>query len=125
MPLSVGYIDNVPSTFTRKPTDIGIVNYFGGVVPPSTPINNDKIAGNNINPVSYKGIRGSVLYQINDDWNVLVSQSYQNMQADGVFAEMPNGSEGQPLQPLQVTLYTPNVNKDKFTNTAWNVNGRI
>jgi len=39
-----GYIDNVPSTFTRKDTDRGIQGYFGGVVPPNSPvINNDKI----------------------------------------------------------------------------------
>ncbi|MFL6599713.1 MAG: TonB-dependent receptor [Steroidobacteraceae bacterium] len=120
-----GYIDNVPSTFTRSSIDRGIIDYFGGVVPPSTPINNDKIVANDINPVTYKGMRASALFQINDDWNVWISQSYQNMQADGVFAEMPNGSDGQKLEPLQVTLYTPNVDKDKFENTAWTLNGRI
>lgn len=119
-----GYIDNVPSTFTRKSTDRGIQGYFGGVVPPSDPYNNDKIASSNINPVTYKGIRASVLYKINDDWNALVSQSYQQMEADGVFAEMPNGSDGQKLAPLQVTLFTPNVDRDKFENTAWTLNGR-
>jgi iron complex outermembrane receptor protein len=120
-----GYIDNVRSTFTRSSIDRGIIDYFGGVVPPSTPINNDKSTGNNINPVTYKGIRAAALFQINDDWNVLLSQSYQNMEADGVFAEMPVGSDGQKLDTLQVTLYTPNVDKDKFENTAWTVNGRI
>lgn len=120
-----GYIDNVPSTFTRMSTDRGIQGYFGGVVPPSVVINNDKITGNNINPVTYKGARATLLYQINDDWNALISQSYQNMEADGVFAEMPNGSDGQKLQPLQVTLFAPNVDKDKFENTAWTLTGRI
>jgi outer membrane receptor protein involved in Fe transport len=120
-----GYIDNVQSTFTRKDNDRGIIGYFGGVTPPSTPVNNDKIAGSNINPVTYKGGRASLLYQINDDWNALVTQSYQNMEADGVFAEMPFGSDGQKLDPLQVTLYTPNVDRDKFTNTSWTLNGRI
>ena len=120
-----GYIDNVPSTFTRSPIDRGIIDYFGGVVPPSTPINNDKVAASDINPVTYKGIRASALFQINDDWSAWVSQSYQNMEADGVFAEMPNGSDGQKLAPLQVTLYTPNVDKDKFENTSWTLNGRI
>ncbi len=34
-----GYIDNVPGTFTRRPTDIGIhyANYTGGGVPPNSP----------------------------------------------------------------------------------------
>ena len=45
----------------------------------------------------------------------LVTQSYQNMEADGVFAEMPNGSDGQKLPDLlQVNLFTPNIDKDKF-----------
>jgi len=120
-----GYIDNVPSTFTRSSIDRGIVDYFGGVVPPGPVINNDKVTGNNINPVTYKGIRASALWKINDDWNFLLSQSYQNMEADGVFAEMPKGSDFQTLQPYQVTLFAPNVDKDKFENTAWTLNGRI
>jgi iron complex outermembrane receptor protein len=120
-----GYIDNVASTFTRLPSDRGIQGYFNGVVPPSNVINNDKFAGSNINPVTYKGIRASVLWEINDDWNALVTQSYQNMEADGVFAEMPNGSDGQALPPLSVTLFQPNIDKDKFTNTAWTLSGRI
>jgi iron complex outermembrane recepter protein len=120
-----GYIDNVNSTFTRQSTDRGIQGYFGGVVPPSSPTNNDKISGRAINPVTYKGGRASLLYQINDDWNALVTQSYQNMEADGVFAEMPFGSDGQKLNPLEVTLYTPNVDRDKFENTSWTLNGRV
>src|ERR1700728_1095610 len=32
-----GYINNIPGTFTRAPTDRGIIDYFGGVVPPDSP----------------------------------------------------------------------------------------
>jgi outer membrane receptor protein involved in Fe transport len=120
-----GYINNVSSTFTRSSIDRGIIDYFGGVVPPGPAITNDKISGRAINPVTYKGIRASVFYRINDDWNALLSQSYQNMEADGVFAEMPQGSDGQKLPDLSVTLFTPNTDKDKFSNTAWTLNGRI
>jgi iron complex outermembrane receptor protein len=120
-----GYIDNVTGTFTRSSIDRGIVGYFGGVVPPSPVISNDKISGNNINPTTYKGFRASVLYKINDDWTALFSQSYQNMEADGVFAEMPNSSDGQKLPTLSVTLFTPNVDRDKFEDTAWTLSGRI
>src|SRR5689334_14305425 len=69
-----GYIDNVPATFTRKNTDVGIhyaqypadangqcpdgLPNNGFCVPPgSISVNNDKIAANNFNPVTYKGIR--------------------------------------------------------------------
>ena len=121
-----GYINNVASTFTRRGTDVGIVDYFGGVVPQDAPaINNNAIAGNAINPVTYKGMRLSGLYQINEDWNVLLTQSYQSMEADGVFAQMPYGSEGQKLPELSVTLFNPSWNKDRFSNTALTVNGRI
>ncbi|MFX7090811.1 hypothetical protein ABTH94_22245, partial [Acinetobacter baumannii] len=69
--------------------------------------NNSLIAAKDINPVTYKGFRLSGLYKFNDDWNLLVSQSYQNMEADGVFAQMPNGSDGQKLPDLSVNLFTP------------------
>lgn len=144
-----GYINNVPATFTRKDTDLGIgnANYatacsvgvpVAGVcsssgavvtafgVPPGSPvINNYLIAKNAINPVTYTGLRVSALWQINPDWNALITQSYQDMDAQGVFYQMPKSSDGQPLPPQSVTLFTNNFNKDKFENTAWTINGRI
>jgi iron complex outermembrane receptor protein len=128
-----GYIDNVPSTFTRRATDYGI--YYAGYidpatgkygVPPGSPvINNNAIAANNINPVTYKGIRASLLWQINDDWSALLTQSYQNMRADGVFYQLPLSSELVPLKPLQTTIFNNAFNKDKFTNTSLTVTGQI
>src|ERR1700722_15453987 len=131
-----GYIDNVPATFTRKDTDLGIgyATYPAGwsptgtpcQVPPSAaPINNLANAANNINPLTYQGLRASLLWQINEDWNVLITQSYQNMDAEGVFYQMPHSSDGAPLQPLQVTLFNNSFDKDKFENTAWTLNGKI
>src|SRR6202047_5379596 len=76
-----GYIDNVPATFTRKNTDIGIhyANYpavngqcpdglpnAGFCVPPGSPaINNNGLSGRAINPVTYQGIRVEALYKFN------------------------------------------------------------
>ncbi len=34
------------------------------------------------------------------------------------------GSDFQPLQPLQTTVFSPTYDKDNFTNTAWTVNGK-
>src|ERR1700674_969638 len=75
-----GYIDNVPATFTRKNTDVGISNAYlpatggqcpdglpnnGSCVPPGSPIiNNNNIAARAINPVTYQGIRAEVLFKI-------------------------------------------------------------
>jgi outer membrane receptor protein involved in Fe transport len=131
-----GYIDNVPATFTRKSTDLGIgyANFPTGCSPASTPcqvppsaapINNLANAANNINPLTYQGLRASLLWQINEDWNLLITQSYQNMDADGVFYQMPHSSDGAPLQPLQVTLFNNSFDKDKFENTAWTANGKF
>jgi outer membrane receptor protein involved in Fe transport len=136
-----GYIDNVPGTFTRKDTDIGIhyAGYApggarcpdGGVntgycVPPGSPsINNYGIAGRAINPVTYTGVRAEVLYKFNEDWDLLVTQSFQNMDAQGVFYQQPNASDGAPLQPLEVTLFNNAYDKDKFSNTAWTLDGKI
>jgi iron complex outermembrane receptor protein len=137
-----GYIDNVPSTFTRKNSDLG--NFYAGIKPvngicpnglpaagkycavPGSPVaNNNTLVGNAINPVTYSGVRASALYQINDDWNVLIAQSYQNTEADGEFVQYPTGSDGQTLGRDQATLFSPAFDKDRFENTAWTVNGKI
>jgi len=121
-----GYINNVPGTFTRSGTDRGIVDYFGGVVPPNSPsINNAADVANAINPVTYQGIRASALYKFNDDWNALLVQSYQDMDAKGVFYVTPENSALQPLPPLSVQLYNPSYDKDRFENTALTINGAV
>ena len=137
-----GYIDNIAATFTRKNSDIGIhyANYpaaeggncpdgklnAGYCVPPGSPaLSNNAIAGRAINPVTYQGMRLQLLTKINDDWNILLSQSYQTMQADGVFYQQPLSSDGDPLQPLQVTLFNNAYDKDRFTSTSLTVNGKL
>jgi iron complex outermembrane receptor protein len=137
-----GYIDNVPATFTRKNTDIGIhyadfpANALGQCpdglpnngfcVPPGSPsLNNAGQIGNGINPVTYAGMRVEGLYKFNDAWNLLISQSYQDMHTTGVFYQQPNGSDGETLAPLQVTLFNPAFDTDRFESTAWTVNGKI
>jgi iron complex outermembrane recepter protein len=121
-----GYINNVPATFARASTDLGIhyAEADGQVPADSVVINNSSVTGNAINPVTYSGIRLETLLKVDDDWRVLVAQSYQNMVADGVFAEMAANSLGQPLPALTVQLYNPSYDKDKFENTALTINGR-
>ncbi len=150
-----GYINNVPSTFSRSGYDLGLalynggtVNGFGkvvtpGVVPADSPtINNYNETGSAINPVTYEGFRLAVEWKINDSWDALLTQSYQNMDAEGVFYQMPSTGGGQygissinfgqngqtggtALPPLSVSLFTPSYDKDKYENTALVVNGKI
>jgi hypothetical protein len=80
-----GYINNVPGTFTRQNSDFGI-GYAGGSVPAnSVVINNGPNVATAINPVVYQGLRLSVLAKFNEDWNLLIAQSFQHMDAKGVF----------------------------------------
>jgi outer membrane receptor protein involved in Fe transport len=136
-----GYIDNVPATFTRHDSDIGIhyANYpavngqcpdgganSGSCVPPGSPvINNYNIAAKAINPAEYQGLRVEGLYKFNEDWNVLITQSFQDLDTEGVFYQQPNASDGAPLQPLEVTLFNNAYDKDRFESTAWTVNGKF
>ena len=152
-----GYIDNVPGTFTRSNTDIGIhyANYatacaigapdtFGTCavvndsagknrnsvtafdVPPGSPtLNNNRLTGKGINPVTYQGLRVEGLYKINADWDVLISQLWQSMDSSGVFYQQPNSSDGVRLNPLEVTLFNKAFDKDRFSNTAVTVNGKF
>jgi iron complex outermembrane receptor protein len=137
-----GYIDNVPATFTRKNTDVGI-HYAGYAanaagqcpdglpnngfcVPPGSPsLTNAGVIGNAINPVTYEGIRVEALYKFNDSWDLLISQSYQDMESQGVFYQQPNASDGAALAPLQVTLFNPAHDSDRFESTGWTLNGRF
>src|SRR5262249_17547645 len=141
-----GYIDNVPSTFTRSNSDLG--NFYfnihangAGVCPNGLPpgpagfcalpqtsapqINNYAIAGTNQNPLPHNALRLSALYDFNDDWNVLITESLQNLTVDGLSVEYPTGSDFQQLGDLEVTAFSPTYDRDNFQNTAWTVNGKI
>jgi outer membrane receptor protein involved in Fe transport len=142
-----GYIDNVPSTFTRNNGDLG--NHYTGILPtagicpnglPAAPValnggyctttnapveNNFSIAAKNQNPVDYFGARVEALWDITPDWNVLVTESYQKLDVHGISSEEPIGSDFQTLAPLQTTYFTPSWSHDTFYNTAWTLNGKI
>ncbi|HLZ73433.1 TonB-dependent receptor [Phenylobacterium sp.] len=140
-----GYIDNVPSTFTRNNVDNNV--YFGikptaGKCPNGLPpgpqtgfctipnasqqqVNNDALARKNWNPVTHDGARLSVLYDINNDWDVLITESFQNLDAEGLSTTLPVGSDFQPLKPLETTVFSPTYDKDRFQNTAWTLNGKV
>jgi iron complex outermembrane recepter protein len=127
-----GYIDNVPGTFVRESSDIGIhyAGYTNNVPGPPTALNsvsNNNLVASDINPVTYTGMRVGALLKFDSDWSALLVQSYQNMEAAGVFYETPQSSGSAPvtLPDLSVQLYNPSDDKDSFENTALTVNGRI
>ena len=103
-----GYIDNVPSTFTRSNQDLGNsywnITPTGGHCPNGQPagaaglcsppnsgqVNNFAIAEKNFNPVDYQGGRVSVLYEINPDWDVLIAESISRHRRPGPVGGIPH-----------------------------------
>jgi iron complex outermembrane receptor protein len=121
-----GYIDNLPATFARAQTDLGSQFFAPGTAPVNTVVlNNFNLAARDVNPVTYRGLRLEALYRFNEDWDALLAQSYQSIEADGVFAEMAANSLGQPQPDLSAQLYNPSHNKDRFENTALTIDGRL
>lgn len=138
-----GYIDNIPSTFTRSNVDNNV--YFGikptnGKCPNGLPpgpqtgfctlansgqANNFAMARKDWNPVTHEGARLSALYSLNNDWDVLITESFQTMDAEGLASTLPVGSDFQPLKPLETTTFSPTFDKDRFQNSAWTINGKV
>jgi outer membrane receptor protein involved in Fe transport len=113
-----GYISNVPGTIAA------VANPATGVNATPT-ANNAPLVGSNLNPVDYDGLRFSALWKINEDWNFLVQQNYQSMEADGYFSSYPKDPNGVALQPYQITAFAPAYNKDKYESTSWTLSGKL
>ena len=121
-----GYIDNVFSTFTRRGTDLGFALRTGGVVPAnSVVIDNSDIVAEDINEVDYSGGRASLKWQMSDDWDALLAVSFQRIDAEGVFYQLPTGSDGQDLNPLEVTIFNKGFVDEEFINTSLTLNGKV
>lgn len=139
-----GYIDNVSSTFTRSNDDPG--SYYlnikpnaGGICPngkgtttgfctvtgAAAQINNNTTAQNDFNPVTYTGGRVEALWDIDADWNVLVTESLQHLDVLGVSQQYPTGSDFQKLNPLEITTFVPSYDHDRFESTAWTIHGKV
>ena len=138
-----GYIDNVPSNFTRSnndpgsyylnikpnaagtcPNGLGTTTGFCTVTGAGSQINNNTTAQKDFNPVTYTGGRIEALYEIDDHWNILVTESVQNLDVQGMSQEYPTGSDFQPLQPLQVTSFVPSYDHDRFNSTSVTIHGK-
>jgi outer membrane receptor protein involved in Fe transport len=112
-----GYIANVPST----------ISFQAGTAAGNTgaTANNASLLGNDTNPVDYQGFRLSMLWKMNDDWNLLLQQNYQDLNAQGYFYTYPADANGAALARYQITAFTPAFNKDRYESTAWTLNGKL
>ncbi len=80
---------------------------------------NSALVEEDFNEATYTGGRISVAWDINDNWDLLVSHQTQDLDVDGVFFADPS------LGDLEVEIFSPNSIDDSFGNTAWTLTGLI
>ncbi|MCR9104238.1 MAG: TonB-dependent receptor [Gammaproteobacteria bacterium] len=118
-----GYIDNVASTITARESarfqpdgfqgsdDLSGVNFLTA--------DNADLADDDFNEATYQGVRLSGLWDINDNWSLLLGVAQQSLDTDGVFFEDPE------LDELEISRYEDDRLEDDFENYNWTLNGRI
>ena len=119
-----GWIDNIPATFTpsaevvdRNSIGYGRVMVEADSVASAT---NEDLVENNWNEATYRGGRASLTYDINDDWDITVQHTYQELEVDGVFlVDTSLGGEESSAR------FAPDSNNDDFGLTTWTLSGRI
>ncbi len=114
-----GYIDNEVGTIQVPAATTPLPHAAGPIA------NNAGMTGKNLNTATYQGGRVSLAYKFTDDWDLLLQQNFQSLEADGYFASEPIGPNGQALAPYQTMSFAPAWNKDKYNSTAWTFNGKF
>ncbi|ARN73141.1 TonB-dependent receptor [Oceanicoccus sagamiensis] len=71
------------------------------------------------NEATYAGSRFSALWDINEDWNLLVGAAQQTLDAEGVFFVDPD------LDDYEIQRYERDSMEDSFENFSWTLQGRI
>lgn len=115
-----GYIDNIRSTKQISLNNPTLQAYAAfGIVPERAVVNNNAFAQDNFNDATYTGIRSSLSYAVNDNWDVLVQHLHQEIDTEGVWDYDPE------LGDLNSQSFTPDYGDDDFDHTSWTVNGRV
>ena len=115
-----GYIDNIRSTKQISLDNPTLAFYRSiGIVPERAVVNNNALVQDNFNDATYTGIRSSLKYAINDDWDVLVQHLHQEIDTEGVWDFDPS------LGDFNSESFTPDFADDDFDHTSWTLNGRI
>jgi outer membrane receptor protein involved in Fe transport len=81
---------------------------------------NDTLVEDDFNDAMYSGVRVGVLHEINDDWDLLVQHTQQQLKTEGVFSYDPN-LEG----TTSTNRFVPEKNSDTFGLTTWTLTGRL
>lgn len=122
-----GWIDNTAAFLNPNGADlINVINrnqiFAAGIAPGANlPItNNAQVIEDNWNDAQYTGIRVGVSWDINEDWNLLVQHTSQDLETEGVFEYSPQTGTTDQSQS-----YSPDRNNDNFGLTSLTVEGRL
>jgi len=114
-----GFIDNELATTQLPLTNPGL----GGSVPSSRQVvSNSTLAKDDYNEATHRGMRISALWQINNDWDLLVQHTSQQLDTEGSFEYDPSISTE---DDLNVSTFSPTEGDDKVDLTQWTVNGML
>ncbi|MEH6517405.1 MAG: TonB-dependent receptor [Halioglobus sp.] len=116
-----GYIDNVASTLTTQESARFQPGgfQFGADLSNVNLLEADSAAEDDFNEASYTGARLSGLWDINDDWSLLLGVAIQNIDTDGVFFVDPE------LDDLEISRYEKETLDDDYENYNWTLSGRM
>lgn len=119
-----GYIDNVAGSVTTAESarfqpgssfqpgaDLSNVTFIAA--------DNGAKVEDDFNEVTYSGSRFSGLWDINDEWSLLVGVSQQTIDSEGVFFQDPE------LDELEIQRYEDDTMEDEFVNVNWTLEGRL
>jgi len=80
---------------------------------------NSDLVEKDFNDTTYTGGRISALWDITDNWNLLLAYQHQKIESDGVFFADPD------LGDLEVERFSQDSIEDEFDNAAWTLTGLI
>lgn len=80
---------------------------------------NASLVEDDFNESTYQGARLSALFNMNEDWDLLIAHTDQTLEADGVFFSDPS------LGDYEVQRFEEDKFEDKFRNTNLTLTGRI
>ena len=118
-----GYIDNVQGTRSVReshrftPEGTQAIPVLTGVT--FNDADNSNLVEKDFNEASWTGFRLSGLWNINDDWDLLLGYSQQTIDSDGVFFVDPE------LADLEISRFSRDVFEDKYKSYNWTLEGRL
>ncbi len=116
-----GFIDNVPGSRTYCGSAVvdPVTDEITGCVHNGITVNNNNFLRNNINEVTTYGGRAALKIDLDENWTVTPTIMHQYNKQDGFYGFDPT------LGDLKVQRFRNEYRKDKFTQAALTVEGKI